>query len=762
MTYLSNQYYDYFKNLIDEENDDFEENEFENSEEIKKDSKQNENSEEIKKDSKQNENSKQENINSGNIKDSKDSENLKSEIEATTNKQNENSKDLKSEIEATTNKLNTFKSKCFYAQYDEREFNFIQSLNDNPYSIITFTKDPIQIDMSHQPPKINLTNKGHVINTTEYFTNNKYIPMSKNGYRDLNSLENVDVKAEYNHLLNSHHNRLLYTNSKSNILIDNLGFIKSIKYLLSQPSMSHINEYSNFVKQFLETSANLRRHMDSIKYITKSTKTNLLSVDDLEHFSDYFTQKKKRIDKYHIFKLSRDIITLINNVSYYFNDIKNSLKFNEKTGYYELTVKDELEHKEQIIPIMCKHTYMTLNGESLYNISNECSFKGVCRYCGDVLDSVSFEDTTTLPRNIAEFVYMLMELYGCSPDNQTIFIYIYNSIAALIAQMIEKDDSNFDNKASSIAALFCYNIITKHPPVIKPTNFLLLLSETLALVGFNEQKIKNTIDSGVLGDTNNVYQSLIDTHDYSLYDFNKIFNDYASKEVKDLKAKGIEQIQLFNTLYKQLRIDNLKLQEIIKSFKEKEKEIEKGDIEPTRFNTLIVFEGYIKKSCPGNNHLNHVFSGSKCKKCGINSDFKNFEEVYEKYETEFNLSYDLKVENKFDMPKYEKIDISTIIKKDSKEAKDKLIRKFNISENEFNVLKQHVIEDLATIIPTLQTWTHSEYNDWTVDEILNMIVYLNNDELYGLLRWYSSNISQYIVVNAETIDSNEIEEDDDE
>ena len=669
------------------------------------------------------------------------------------------SKKENEKIESTTNKINSFKSKCFYLNVDSREFNFIQSINDYPYSVITFTKDPIQIDMAHPPPKINLTNKGHVINTTEYFVNNKYPENFKpDEYRDLDSFENVDTRAEYNHLLNSYHNKLIYTNSKSNILTDNLNFIKSIKFLLSQSSQTHISEYSTFIKQFLETAANLRRHVESIKYIISPSSKNSISS---ETFSN---PKNKRIDKFDLFLIPRDVIELINHISYYFKDIKDTLKLNSSTGYYELLVKNENSQKEQAIPIMCKHTFMTLNGESLYNISNECAFKGVCRYCGDTLESVSFEDTTTLPRNIAEFTYMLMELYGCSTDDQSVFIYIYNNIAALISQMVEKDDQNFDNKASSIAALFCYNVINNHPPISKPSNFLLLLSETLALVGFNEQKIKSTIDSGILGDTKNIYDVLTDTHDSKLYlnVMEDLFEKYASKDIKDVKSKGDEQMYLFNILYKQLRIDNLKIDEIVKGFKEKEREIEKGGIEPTRFNTLIVFEGYIKNCCPMNNNLNHEFdkNGGKCKKCGVNSDFKNYEEIYEKFETEFNISYDLKVENKFDVPKYSFTDISSIIKKNSAEAKEKIIRKFNISQNDFQLLCQHIMDDMSILIPTLQTWTHSNYDKWTVDEILNMIVYLNNEELYGMLWWENTNSSQYLVINAEDIDAEDVEDED--
>ena len=614
--------------------------------------------------------------------------------------------------------------------------------------------------MAHPPPKINLTNKGHVINTTEYFANNKYPENFKpDDYRNLDSFENVDTRAEYNHLLNSYHNKLIYTNSKSNILTDNLNFIKSIKFLLSQPSQTHISEYSTFIKQFLETAANLRRHVESIKYIVSSSSKNSISS---ETFSN---SKNKRIDKFDLFLIPRDVIELINHISYYFKDVKDTLKLNSSTGYYELLVKNENNGKEQAIPIMCKHTYMTLNGESLYNISNECAFKGTCRYCGDTLESVSFEDTTTLPRNVAEFTYMLMELYGCSTDDQGVFIYIYNNIAALISQMVEKDDQNFDNKASSIAALFCYNVINNHPPISKPSSFLLLLSETLALVGFNEQKIKSTIDSGVLGDTKNIYDILTDIHDSKLYlnVMEDLFEKYASKDIKDVKSKGDEQMYLFNILYKQLRIDNLKIDEIVKGFKEKEREIEKGGIEPTKFNTLIVFEGYIKNCCPMNNNLNHEFdkNGGKCKKCGIASDFKNYEEIYEKFETEFNISYDLKVENKFDVPKYSFTDISSIIKKNPTEAKEKIIRKFNISQNDFQLLCQHIMDDMSILVPTLQTWTHSTYDKWTVDEILNMIVYLNNEELYGMLWWENTNSSQYLVVNAEDIDAEDVENEDD-
>jgi len=624
------------------------------------------------------------------------------------------------------NKIEDFKKKCFYAKFDEREFNFIQDIDSSKYHMYSFIKDPIN---KTQDKRIGINDKGLPILVSDY-------------EEEKEKIFKEEALAEYNHLLNSEHNKLVYNDSKSNISYSNQNYMKSINYYLSHPSKSHLTNLEDLVMNFIDIAANLRRHSIGFKYFSDNNDNNALNEDSFKKYN-----LKEQIK---IFKLPREVIDVINHISYYFSKIKNDLKFNEITGYYEMNVQGEN------VPIMCRHIYMTLNGDNLYTISNECAVKNCCKYCGDTLDSIGFEDTTTLPRTVAEYAYLLMSAYGCSTDDQSTFIYIYNGMASLIAKLVKREDPEFDNKASGVAALLCWNVIHTYPPKSKTSSFIMMISETLASVGFNEQKVQNIINTGILGDPKDIYTILIATHDSSLYDMESVFKDYSKDDIIKVKKEG--QMELFNLLYKQLRIDNLKIDEIVKNFKTKSVEMKKDDIEPTRYNTLMIFEDYAKKYCIATNKI-HKFEKGVCIHCGMQENYKNIEEIYDKFNDKFNSTYNLDIENKFNIPKVEKINIDSILKNNPENTKKEIMKYFNISSYEFDSLKNNLITDLPIIIPTINTWTHLNKYDWTIDEILNVIVYFNDESLYSLLSW-EDDISKNVVVNGE--DAENDDDDDDE
>jgi hypothetical protein len=329
-------------------------------------------------------------------------------------------------------------------------------------------------------------------------------------------------------------------------------------------------------------------------------------------------------------------------------------------------------------------------------------------------------------------------------------------MASLIAKLVKREDPEFDNKASGVAALLCWNVMHVYPPKSKTSSFIMMISETLASVGFNEQKVQNIINTGILGDPKDIYTILTATHDSSLYDMEGIFKDYSKDDIIKVKKEG--QMELFNLLYKQLRIENLKLDEIVKDFKTKSVEMKKDNIEPTRYNTLMIFEDYSKKYCIATNKV-HKFEKGVCIHCGMQENYKNIEEIYDKFNDKFNSTYNLDIENKFNIPKVEKINISSILKNNAENTKKEIMKYFNISSYEFDSLKTNLITDLPIIIPTINTWTHLNKYDWTIDEILNVIVYFNDENLYSLLTW-EDDISKNIVVNGEDAENNDDDDDD--
>ena len=666
----------------------------------------------------------------------------------------------KDNIKFQMNKISDFRTKCFYADFDEREFNFIESLNSNPYYNVEFSKTPQNKDIRIEEPEINVS-KNFVLKPTDYvIQDNKKFKNIEN--RNLNELIDknyiIDPKAEYNHLLHSYHNKLVYYTSKAKLVSNNINFDKSVKFYVSQPSSSIIYDSFKFVSEFIETTANFRRHADFLKPLIPEVKDYKLKTNDLNISND-----KVKIN-YNLFTIPREIIEIINHINYYFNDVKEDLKYNEETGHYEMDVKNFKNNQSQKIPIMCKHVYMTLSGESLYKISAECSVKGNCKYCGCSLESLSFEDTTTLPRTVAEYIYTLMSAYGCSTEDGTVFIYIYNAVAELISKMVSHDVKDFDDKATGVAALFCINVIKNHPPILRTSGFLMTLSEALATVGFDDIKVENTLKSGVFGDTQNIYDAMTKV-DVSLnYNFDEVFNSYATDEVKKLKKE--HKMNEFNALIKQSRIDDLKIDEIVENIKvknvedfEKDKDSDEN-IEKTISSNISTFEDYIKNCCPETYGDNHEWKGETCIKCGINKNMKNLNEVYQKYFEKFGMDYILEVINTVKMPKFETPDITKILNEDFEKTKKIVMKQLNLTELNFEKLRKNIISQKSIIIPTLKVWTHTDKNEWTVEEILNVIVAINNSELWNMLD-YSDTIFIYDILDDEDIDADDVENEDD-
>ena len=658
-----------------------------------------------------------------------------------------------SNLSYLVDKNQMFKSKCFYNRVDEREFEFINALNDDPYPSSTFHVNP---DISQTTnDQIAINEFGHIIKPTDY---NTTTPCKSNDPAKIRDLKQmivdgcpIDVKAEFNRLLNSHHNKLIYNNSKSSILTDNTNFARTIKTYIAQPCSTPLCD--SCVAWFIEVAANFRRHEMTMLHKILNSSYNTIASTDIT------TDKRPRKNQYTIFKIPHELVEIINHLNYYFKDIKDKLQFNTTTGYYELPITD-LDGREQRVPVACKHVYMILCGDSLFKVSSECVEKGVCKYCGDNLDSVGFEDTTTLPRRVAEFIYTLMELYGCGSDDKVVFIYLYNLVADFIGNMVSRDDDNFDNKASSVAALFCYNVIKNHEPVVKPTTFLMTIAETLAATGFDEAKTQNIIASGIFGDTTTIYNTLIRVYNSSFYDFTEVFEKYADDDVKELKKNG--QMESFNQMFSKLRFNTLHSDDYIKGFTEVEHTFTDNadaNIHKKMMNTYPTFLNYIRKCCPANEGQPHTFGqkSSTCVKCGVDDKFKNVEEVFEKYVEVFEQDYVLEISNTLNLPTFEKIDIQPIIKANPEKAKTTIMNKLKISGSEFITLKRNILLNKAAIISTLKTWTHSDYEGWTCDEIMNMIVHIGSDELYGLL---SADVyMDTCVVNAEDVEIVDDEED---
>ena len=139
---------------------------------------------------------------------------------------------------------------------------------------------------------------------------------------------------------------------------------------------------------------------------------------------------------------------------------------------------------------------------------------------------------------------------------------------------------------------------------------------------------------------------------------------------------------------------------------------------------------------------------------------KNLNEVYQKYFEKFGMDYILEVINTVKMPKFETPDITKILNEDFEKTKKIVMKQLNLTELNFEKLRKNIISQKSIIIPTLKVWTHTDKNEWTVEEILNVIVAINNSELWNMLD-YSDTIFIYDILDDEDIDADDVENEDD-
>ena len=592
--------------------------------------------------------------------------------------------------------------------------NYLNHINENNilgYKTFSFLMSKPESEMTLEINEINNKNE---ICVNEYKA--VIIPTNYNIFQQNNELI-LDQLTNYYYLQNSHEKILMYNTFKANLINMNQKYAKEINKFIAHPFMNNLNIKVSEV--LVETLANIRRKVNDKYY--SSSKKGITIASNL----------KSKFDKYKVIKLPKEIMYIIKHLSECFEEIKPKLKMNDKTHFYEMSISTELG--EQILPIMCKHVYMVLNGENLYTISLECSDNGKCIYCGDALSSISFEDTTTLPTQIAELTYLLLELYGCdTSENQNSFLYIYNIIASLIPKFTTKDDVNFETKAQGVAALFCFNIIKSIPPVGNTNRIIKLITDIFILNKFDESKVEKILKSGILGDPNGIMRTLINKTDMYYYDIDIIFS-YATEKIKELKEQG--KMSEFNDLYLKLQTLLTKRDYALPDTKTKYKFIVNyTTLETNLKNKIELFKVYISKYCPAEGKLKHEFNKNICSNCGVDFNFKNIEEIYKKYIKSFTSKYNLKADIKMKPVHVQGFDLKNALKISNEDAKNKIKSHFNLNDIQFNELKQNVVYELPIILPTIKSWTHIFNYDFKVDDILKIIVFINNKELYTVIQ----------------------------
>ena len=587
-------------------------------------------------------------------------------------------------------KTRTYKSKLFRA--DETRLNFLNDISmtdEYPignFKILSIDKEEAETDDIFERTFVN---SGTVIYTNgKYFDIKKRVKSTK--LRRLEEKTNFDLLTELVQNENPSHSFLSYDLCKADLLCTNYNYIHSINYYLQTPIKNSISNVFNKFAKFIRVYNYYRHHLNFKEYKKPGTiKFN------------YKVNKIKQ--KFAIQKIPHEISTMIRNIQINFENIKNLLTFDPKTGFYYY------KYKDSEFPVLCKHVYMTLDGENLYSISDQCANKGQCIYCGDSLASLAFDDTTILPKQIAELAFMVMGIFGCGEDQQ-IFLYLYNFMSSIIDKFVKFDDELFSEKSIAICSLYSYELLRKSGfDGDTLVGYFRRLARNCSEVGWDEAKIVNMLDSGIFGNIADMIDVLKNGLIVSTSedDLNKIFEAFASKELKEIFAN--HEMEKFNDIFIQTIYDLAKLDNYVSKFKNIKDNVPKTMLnlfENTAYDTFDIFKSLIQHNCPINSV--HVFVKGECKHCGFKSDMSNITEVYNKFSNTFNSVYDMKPVSKFNSNKFEenKVKLDDILKKECKtfeQAVNHIKQVFEFSDKDWQPIYEkfngimHQVEDLIKI-----------------------------------------------------------------
>ena len=649
------------------------------------------------------------------------------------NKNNENNKQpLKKYIKYKPDSndikyLNTLDTNTYLAgEYNiNNEFKIKNDVNPQMFNILLNKK--IQLKNTNQITQSTISYY-KIDDPTENINDNQTLE-DHSKFLTVSDKKDVDFVAEINHILNPTSTYLNYQYSKAELIYKNPNLIDCLHKYLQQTGDHTTSEITDLCACFGETLAMFVKlqkiHSLYIKTKSKYKNENNLWIDNkLNH-------------KFNIIKLPKYLINIINHINYYFKDIKDELKLNEKTGFYNII------YENNEYPLMCKHIYLTLIGKSQYEISTLCCVNSQCKYCGDSMVDYYYDDEDDIPSSIANLVYKLIDLTNSS-DDDGVFRTIFIKCTGVVTKFVNKNDKNYDDKASAIVSIYIYKILreaikqNKIMESSKQVNSLIkLITDYCIAVEWDDQKIESLLNNdNLFSDISNVFEILFQPEKKEIIDDNMetIFEKYSDSELKTLKQKN-ELFQFNNTLL-DLILDDVDFKFIFNLIQAIEVLSTVINETETIFNnenyTQELFEKLIKTYCPEN--FIHNWTNNKCEYCGVHSDFKKVDKIYEEYKNKFNSNFVLSSANKLTKFKTVEIHKDDIIKKinsvKENEIRDYIIKRLNISENEYNTINQRMFE----VVPYMQSYILNKLslpknilNDFSKEEILRLYIFIDKN-----------------------------------
>lgn len=614
------------------------------------------------------------------------------------------------------------KMKAKLVVLNEIGVKFMESVNTDGY--ITFTSSSTSSKSSHfDDDQIGAVDgKIVTIGTNEFLKLTDTIP-AKDILMESYNAGNSSIK--------------LYQNTKSNIISQHPNYINEINYMTTQPIKNVANTPFDTYIRFALTSNYLNKFIKPLVYRRKDLKL--------------VTKGSECKDFINLIKLPKETAWLINHIQLYFQQVRDNLVLNENTGYYIMNVSIENNDGKTVnveFPVMCKHIFMTYDGRSLDEISEECSRAGICKYCGDSLVSSAIDDTTQLPPVVTDLIYKLIDLFNGDVSDQDYFIKIFNNFSKIINKFVKTDDINYTDKASAAAALYAYKIVQDalkkgYINELSTNTIMKKILENSSLIGWDINKMDELINRGIIQDTTDFINVL--KNDTKIRIEGLTLDDVFKMSTEDIKKlKDENKLELLRQV-----LNDENYQTILLNTSTEIKDLSAKDlpinVEPTDYEKTESFTKIVKTWCPEN--VYHDFKSGTCSKCGIKENLSNIETIYKKYEKQFINNFDFKTENKFSIAsKIEIINIDSLISQ-NKDIQTYFMKKLNLSNKDYQDFIKSICGIKRIIINTLEILlghTNKPLDKLKIEELLSLVVYVDKNGLSDTLV-YSLSLVKYSV-----------------
>ena len=424
--------------------------------------------------------------------------------------------------------------------------------------------------------------------------------------------------------------------------------IRNPPILIFPKNKEEIENFNTFVK-FAPFVAHALTHGVFERYIKGDN-----GIDYNKHFNYEIKPKIK------IIKIPRILQNRFNRIYKYFDELKQDLIFDEESGFYVYKQDDVL------LPVICLHEYMILNGCPLSEVSIKCYLDGTCKYCGAEMNAYHQTAKQELPVKCYDLIYKFMECINENIDQSLMMFGIFGVLYDSVKKNVDSASvNNYDESIVAFSALYLYALylITKHVINYSPTKIIKFIDSAKKYwneIGWTQQNIEKALESSMFDElrTNNNGVNLLNQfifhNEISFLDvlpLSVMFN--ASIHPKEVKSNKLEADTKIKKMYLDDKISefNKKIVDaIMKSWtvittKPIIEKYPKQDFKSTitTIQTKKIDSGQrffnecCKKWCPVN--IIHEWKNGQCSYCHIKEDMSNQKEIYNNNVNAINNSF---------------------------------------------------------------------------------------------------------------------------